>query len=452
MLGNNETIEGISSSDLFQKMLKEIPWSNLRVYIQSNAQILKACTLGGRRLDPQQRGWFEKMVLREAEKSQFSEAICNGVFAAWYPVREELHNTLEDYFHSDEYKDYRAANEIPEDSYVLSDDKFNEFFSVSQTDAWRILLRFSPLKFTKEQADKVLDTSAGNVELLEQLKELKEANADLQRKNASLQGEAEKLRAKQQTDAQDIQEQKRQSRQLRQDIETWQRKCESQQAEIKRLNDSLTQKDANLSSKETEIRDQSAREISRVQNELDRIQGEIGVWKTRYEGQLQQNRQLEEDAKEAVRQAKIIQEAADKTTAESEKLRSFADLLLSRIDWPRVGAAMKMNPTVRRNFNSLVRKLNYEDNAPRIEEALPAFWDGLQECEKKLVAKIAKSNTEEVMNGNMDGYWDEISQDFEETQLTLEARMFMLGLLRDVFFQTFEPEDLEKPIIPPKKK
>ena len=452
MLGNNETIEGINSSELFQKMLKEMPWSNLRAYIQSNAQILKACTLGGRRLDPQQRSWFEKMVLREAEKSQFSEAICNGVFAAWYPVRADLHKTLEDYFHSDEYKDYRTANDVPEDTYVLSDEKFGEFFSVSQTDAWRILLRFSPLKFTREQADKVLDTSAGNVELIDQLKELKDANAELQKRNSSLQSDAEKLRAKQQEDALEIQEQKRQNRQLRQDLENIQRKFDGQQSEIKRLKDSLVQKDASLSSKETEIRDSAARDISRVQGELERIQGEVSVWKTRYEGQLQQNRQLEDEAKEANRQAKIVQEAAEKTKLESEKLQSFADLLLSRIDWPKVGAAMKMNPTVRRNFNSLVRKLNYEDNAPRIEEALPAFWDGLQAREKLLINKLAKSNTLEVMNGNMDGYWDEVSQDFEETQLSLEARMFMLGLLRDVFFQTFEPADLEKPIIPPKKK
>lgn len=452
MLGNNEKIEGVKFPEVFNQMLRELPWRSLQAYIQSNAVLLKSCTLGGRRFDPQQRAWFEKVVNKEAEKSEFSETITGGLFAAWYPVRVELNKTLEDYFHSDEYKDYRTANNLTEEDYVLSDEKFEAFFQVSQLDAWRILLCFSPLKFTAEQAKKILDGAVGNVELLAQVKDLQDQIAELQKKNAQMTADAEKNRQRIQEDANELQEAKKQLRQSRQDQEQQVRKLESVQAEIKRLQQNAERHDNELASREKELKDGSVKEVARMQGELSRAQNELASWKSRYEEQRQLDRQLEEATKEAERKVRDVQAEIAKVQSDNERLKNFADLVLSRIEWPKVGAAMKMSPTTRRNFNSLVKKLNYEDNVMSIEEAMPEFWSKLIDSEKKLVDKLARSNSEEVMDGNVESYWDGMDMLFAEAQANLEARTFMLTMLHDIFFQTFTAEDLEKPNIPTGKK
>ena len=165
MLGNNEKIQGVSIPDMFSQMLSELPWRTLSQYISGNAQLLKVCTFGGHRIDPQQRPRLTKQVINEAVKTDYSDSTCSALFAAWYPVHAELHAKLEGYFNSDEYKEYRKENKLNDVDYVLSDDKFREFFQVSDLKAWKILLVFAPLKFTKEQADQILNHQEGSEEL-----------------------------------------------------------------------------------------------------------------------------------------------------------------------------------------------------------------------------------------------------------------------------------------------
>ena len=112
-----------------------------------------------------------------------------------------------------------------------------------------------------------------------------------------------------------------------------------------------------------------------------------------------------------------------------------------------------MNPTVRRNFNSLVRKLNYEeDRSLTIEGTLPEFWGKLIKNEEDLIKRIAQSNTLEVMNGDLKGFWEQVSELFTDVQINLEARSFLIGLLQELFFQSIELEDLDTDKIPSSKK
>jgi hypothetical protein len=157
---------------------------------------------------------------------------------------------------------------------------------------------------------------------------------------------------------------------------------------------------------------------------------------------------LEEQAQDASRQAaQADQQRAAVEKRESEKDK-FADLVLSRIDWAKVGGAMKMTPTVRRNFNSLIKRLNYEeDRSLTIEGTLPEFWSKLVKDEKDLVDNIAKSNTREVQTGDMDDYWRTLNDMFADVLINLEARMAMIGMLQEIFFQQLEDEDLAEPAL-----
>ena len=77
MLGNNEKIQGVSIPDMFSQMLSELPWRTLSQYISGNAQLLKVCTFGGHRIDPQQRPRLTQQVINEAVKTDYLQcALC----------------------------------------------------------------------------------------------------------------------------------------------------------------------------------------------------------------------------------------------------------------------------------------------------------------------------------------------------------------------------------------
>lgn len=448
MLGNNEKIQGVNLADVFVKMLGELPWSNLRNYVQANAPLAKLCTIGGHRLEPNKRERMEKLIIREAQRAEYADSWCNGVFASWYPVHEALHGTLEGYFHSDEYKAYREENQLGEDDYVLPMAKFEEFFRLDDLDKWRILLCFSPLKFSQEQSAKILDESQGNAQLIGKLREIEAERDDLNRKTSQLSAEAEKLRARHTESANENQELKKQNRQLRLDQDQSQEKLESALAELRRVSQQLSQADGLKAEREKSLRDDMTRALARLQSDFDRVSKDLSSWQSRYEEQRLANRRLEEQAQEAKRQAALADQqraVAEKREAEKDK---FADLLLSRIDWAKVGGAMKMTPTVRRNFNSLVKRLNYEeDRTLTIEGTLTEFWSKLVKDEKELIDNIAKSNTREVLTGDMDEYWRGLGDVFADVLINMEARTAMLGMLQDIFFQQLDDEDLAEPTL-----
>lgn len=457
MLGNNEIIQGVDKTAVFAQMLREVPWSSLKLYVQANAPLLKVCTIGGHRLEPSKRDRIEKIVLRELERTSMADALTNGIFASWYPVHEELHKRLEDHFHSDDYKAWRQAQNLGEDDYVLTDEKFDAFFRREDFAAWRILLCFSPLKFTAAQADKMLHDSQGSAELMEQFKSLETEKADLLKKVDQLNAEAERLRVRQQTDASEIQDLKRQLRLNKTSLDQVRNNHEAAVSEMRRANQAAAQFRSEVEAREQAIREELNRVVIRLQGDNDRLTKELASWQSRYEEQCNNNTTLVETAAEAEKRCTEALDGRKKSEQVATKCQQYADLILSRIDWPRVGAAMKMTPTVRRNFNSLVRKLSFgEDNSLTLEESLPVFWNTLNKAERDLVEAIAESSTREMMNGDAGEFWQGVKDNFDDVLVSLEARMAMLGILQDVFFQNMENEDLENttglPGSKPKKK
>ena len=453
MFANPERAQGIDPKDAFARMLNELPWAHLHAYIQDNAALHKMCTFGGHRLEPKKRQRLEKIIYREAEKNDFSEASCSGLFAAWYPVHEEPHTKLENYFHSDEYRDYRKEKELGEDDYVLSDEKFDEFFVIREQPAWRILLHFSPLKFTDAQADRILDESQGNTDLLDQIAEQSRELEQLRRRDAQFDAEQTRMQEQQQAANAEILELKKQLRNMRSERDAMQQKYDSAQAETRRLQQRLQDNESRLGTHQADLEENFKRDMTRLQNDYNRISEQLATWQSKYEEQRLLNRGLERDKIEADKAKALAETESARLSAEKERNSKFADLLLSRIDWPKAGAAMKMNPTLRRNFNSLVRKLNYEeDRSLTIEGTFTEFWEKLNKSEEELVRRVAQSNALEVMGGDLPAFWEQVSELFIDVQINLEARSFLLGFLQEIFFQTIEMGDLQMPVIPKNKR
>lgn len=448
MLGNNEQIQGVNLGEAFAQMVGELPWASLSAYIQSNSPLQKLCTIGGHRLVPDKRKRFEQIVIREAEKSAFSEAVTNGVFASWYPVHAELHKALEDYYHSDDYKAYREEKGLGEDDYVLPDEKLDALFKVDDLKIWKILLCFSPLKFTKEQAERLLNDNSGNEELVSRLKSLQESHDGMARRCEQMTAETNRLRAKQAEDANEIQELKRQLRQARQESEATRKQLEAAQAESQKVSQQMSTLDGARADFEKSLRTEMERAVARVQKELDRASQELQLWKTRYEEQRSGYRRLE-DEMAALQKEKATLEAMASSNAEKlGEVQRFADLVLDRIDWTHVGASMKLTPTIRRHFNSLVKKLNYEDDRSlTLEGTLREFWDALWASETSLVNAMANSNIDEVASGSVSAYWEGLKPAFAEVQSSLEARIVLLGMLQDIFYQTMEMENLSDALL-----
>lgn len=449
MLGNNEKIQGVSIPDMFSQMLSELPWRTLSQYISGNAQLLKVCTFGGHRIDPQQRPRLTKQVINEAVKTDYSDSTCSALFAAWYPVHAELHAKLEGYFNSDEYKEYRKENKLNDVDYVLSDDKFKEFFQVSDLKAWKILLVFAPLKFTKEQADQILNHQEGSEELLERIKELEARLSEADRKASSASGELEKARQQQQSAENELKEARHQIRTQKGDLEALNQKFLSSSAEVKRLSGLLSSRSEELEKRAATASENAERVTTRLQAELSRLKEELNGWQNKFQEQLQANRQIQNDAANTEARAGKSNAERDAAIKKLDESKKFVDLLLSRIDWAKLGSQLKLSPTLRKNFNSMLKRLNYEENLSlTIEGTLPQFWNRLQKKEGELIQRIAASSTLEVEKGDMKGFWEEVKDSFAEVQTSIEARLFMLGFIHELLFAIYVPEQLAAPTIP----
>ena len=449
MLGNNEKIQGVSIPDMFSQMLSELPWRTLSQYISGNAQLLKVCTFGGHRIDPQQRPRLTKQVINEAVKTDYSDSTCSALFAAWYPVHAELHAKLEGYFNSDEYKEYRKENKLNDVDYVLSDDKFREFFQVSDLKAWKILLVFAPLKFTKEQADQILNHQEGSEELLERIKELEARLSEADRKASSASGELEKARQQQQSAENELKEARHQLRTQKGDLEALNQKFLSSSAEVKRLSGLLSSRSEELEKRAATASENAERVTTRLQAELSRLKEELNGWQNKFQEQLQANRQIQNDAANTEARAGKSNAERDAAIKKLDESKKFVDLLLSRIDWAKLGSQLKLSPTLRKNFNSMLKRLNYEENLSlTIEGTLPQFWSRLQKREGELIQRIAASSTLEVEKGDMKGFWEEVKDSFAEVQTSIEARLFMLGFIHELLFAIYVPEQLAAPTIP----
>lgn len=450
MLGNNEKIQGVNIPDLFAQMVGELPWRTLSRYINDNAQLLKICTLGGHRIDPNQRQRLERLVVNEASKNEFSEAACQPLFGAWYPVHEQLNKQLEDYFHSDEYKAYRAEHKLTEEDYVLSDEKFNAFYDLKENKAWRLLLAFAPLKFTHEQAEKILDNQEGVAELQEKLTALEAQLASANKKAADATAEVERVRSQAQSSASEVQELKKQQRSLRGELDAANQKFASASAEAKRLAAKLSEAGEATKRREQEVSENADRAVMRLQAELDRAKTELNSWQNKYQEQLLENRKVVSDAKLVDNKADAANADKQKAIDELRGYQKFVDLLLDRIDWRSLGSQLKLtNPMMKAGFSRIIKKINYDQDATgQLEEVLPKFWGDFTARETELINKIANSSTLEVRQGDMEGFWNEVKDSFESVQGSLEARLFMLAFIRELLFSIYTPDQLQTPAIP----
>ncbi len=444
MLANNEPIQGLDLSQTFRTMLNELPWGNLRSYIQSNSQLLKVCTAGGHRLAPKSRSVIEKRIVKEAEKNEFDATFCSALFAFWYPVHEDLHKKLEDYFHSDEYKQYREEHDIAEDEYRLSDEKFDEFFDINQLEQWRVLLAFSPLQFSEEQSAKIVTDSEGNTELLQRMKKLEVELAKLSQDKKQLQNENAQLRNQYSETSNEAQELRRSQRELKNELDESVNKLQRSLADSRRFQDLVQAAEKKIKTYETSMTEKLEQASIRLRNDLNRVQNELSIWQAKYEEQRLENKRLEEEIAQTRRTGNEKQKHAEAVQAENDHLNSFANLLLKHFDWPKIGRQLKLTPTLKRQFNSLVKKLDYDESRNlTIEDTLEVFWTNLIAQEKELIDNIAQSNTREVIRGDAENYWLTLSDVFEDVRIGLEARTILLKMIEDIFYQAIEDEDLD---------
>ncbi len=453
MLENEKTIQDLNLAAICADLLSDLPWNSLRDYLQANPQLLKRCTAGGHRLEGKHRKRCEAMIVKEAEKAEFAQTFCSTLFAYWYPVHEELHAKLEEYFHSDEYKKYREGKELSDDKYVLPDAEFEKFFEIKDLRQWRILLCFSPLEFSDAQAAQVVSQVGGNEELLKQLETIKSELQQLEKEKGLLANENQDIRTRFELITSEAQELRQERKKLKADRDALQQKFEAAQSENKKLRQEVGQHELSLHETRQTVHATKKEVTTRAEKEAQRIQNELSDWKAKYEKQRLETRQTQDQVKTlekalAEERAKII--ASKK---EIKQAHSVVDAILARLDWAEVGKQLRLTPQLKVKFNSLIKKLRYDDERRlTLDDSLEGFWNTLQNEEKELVANMAKSDTREVQQGDVEGFWLSLTDSFEDVYIGLEARAILLKLLQEVFYQTIEMKDLERVAVPAGKR
>jgi len=295
MSANDKPGAALDRVKVFKLLLAQLPWRSLLKCIQANTDLHKQCTLGGHRLDPKKRKRLVQVVLKEAGKAEYSEAFCNPFFAEWYPVHEALHGTLEEYFHSDEYKAYREANDLGEDDYVLPDDVFERVFNPADMELWTILLAFSPMTLTEAQTARILDDEGGNVTLIEKLRKAEEETDGLRSENARIKNEIVTLRKQQTQASTELQELRSERKTLLAANEALEKRADATQGENRRVQSELTEVRENAERQIIKMTAELERKTRQTGNDVERMQQEVADWRSRYEQQCETTRQLEEE-------------------------------------------------------------------------------------------------------------------------------------------------------------
>ena len=273
--------------------------------------------------------------------------------------------------------------------------------------------------------------------------------SEADRKASSASGELEKARQQQQSAENELKEARHQIRTQKGDLEALNQKFLSSSAEVKRLSGLLSSRSEELEKRAATASENAERVTTRLQAELSRLKEELNGWQNKFQEQLQANRQIQNDAANTEARAGKSNAERDAAIKKLDESKKFVDLLLSRIDWAKLGSQLKLSPTLRKNFNSMLKRLNYEENLSlTIEGTLPQFWSRLQKKEGELIQRIAASSTLEVEKGDMKGFWEEVKDSFAEVQTSIEARLFMLGFIHELLFAIYVPEQLAAPTIP----
>jgi len=206
---------------------------------------------------------------------------------------------------------------------------------------------------------------------------------------------------------------------------------------------------AGLKQQKAAAKKEAKSDVTRLGKEVKRLEEQLTSWQGKYEEQRVDTKTCEE---RIIELEKALKDRQDEIKALNERaaiLESFPDLLLDRFDWPKVGGQMKLTPALKRQFNSLIKKLRYEeDRTLSIEGSITDFWTRLMATEKALVENIAESNSREVMTGDVPGYWLSLTDSFEDVRIGLEARCVLLKMLHEIFYQVMEMGDLEAPKLP----
>ncbi len=449
MFPNSQPMEGVNLADVFAGMLQEIPWNMLRNCVQANARIHKRCTAGGHRLETRWRQRIEKIFVQEAEREDFPDSLCSTLFACWYPQQKELYEQMEEYFHSDEYKAYREKHEIEEGKYVLPDQRFEELFRIADLQKWRTLLCFSPLQFTEEQACRIVDDSQGNTELLETVEKVQRQRDEKDSELARLNNELNSARTRLEQLAAEVQELRRLRRELKSEAEAARKKADSAQQDSSRLRRQAEAGEDKVAQARQEAKNELLRKTKVLSDEVERRSREQKNWQDKYEKQHRLNRELQDKIQKT---EKILAEqriANDKNRKEIKRIHQFIDMLLERFDWAEIGRQIKLTPQLKLRFNTLIRNLHYdEENRPKFNLSLLKFWETMQEQERRLIESIANSDTYEVETGDVEGYWRDLEDTFEDVQIGLESRTILVQLIHEICYQTLELKDLQKDTVP----
>jgi hypothetical protein len=446
MLQNNQTLpETLDQTALFCQMMGELSWSTLLVFVKSNAQIYKLCTLGGHRLEPKGRARIEGIIQRETQKSGLSPSSCSALFAFWYPVHAELHEALETYFHGDEYKALRTEKNLPEDTYFLTDEKFDAVFKPADAGAWKILLCFSPLSLSDEQIGRIMaavpatavaDTQRSSAATDARVAELEKENARLKELRIRFEEEARLAQN-------ELREARKAAREAKEANDAAQTRFNSAQADNQKLRKLLTEAETVSANEAARIEAERSRIRTELSANLERLRAESEDWKRRYESRCAEDREAERQTKAMTSRIAELQAQVGRLEQQLQAQVGFADQLLKRFNWAEIGQQLKPAPTLKRQFANLLKKLNYEERTGlSIEGSLTEFWGSLIHAEQDLIRGIAESNTSEVLDGSSKEYWNRIEEEFEDVAIGLEARLILLKLLQEIFYATIHDEAL----------
>lgn len=414
----NKKIKTSNILDSIKTMTQELAWHTLKEIISSKKKLLSEFQRGGYKLVPKNRSRAKKLLIEKSSKSDY-----RLIFFRWYSEQSTYKEILDPYFISDEYKIWAEKRKLEEDEYALPDDRFNILYDSLTNKHALYFLHFSPIKFTRKQAEMFIKKPTSPVESDEKKKE---ESLVLSKQTAEL---IEKLKSEIRSLKKDQRRLKGNNINLQKQIDNYKKNEIIYREKIKEQNESLEKYRKEMDAKIKEADHRVSERLEKLKEEKARSEWKAKDYKYKF-GKA--SRVLQSNSRQISNLKKIIPELK-----KTKNIR-FQNIL-ERIDTKELFDVLNEPDEVKELLSTLVKPPTGDDtsDARQLEINLKSFWNNLLKKEEEVLDKICLLKVDDIDESYYKN-WVNHTDDFNDLIYSLRARAILIKMLHEILWQNRE--------------
>lgn len=385
-------------------LFDRLKWSEISDVFNSITDVRRAYLTGGftlkRENKTRSRNVFRKYFKDNPERS---DTLKINLFMTWYSRQEGFGEDIDEYFQSDAYQTLVEEKGLDENFYHLTDEKLEEFSSRWSRDNARLLLFFSPIKFSESQAEVVAEIEGDVVEKRVEKSPKKEVLDEVRRSLKSAEKENRSLKK-------DLKKERAELRHLEGEMKGVSKEAETLRGEKERLANQLEELKCQADSHSGAVRELHSK-IRGLENE------KRGLVDEREKNHKRIN-SLKEKVEETERRLLNISRESpiDRILLDQSKLRSLF-------------SAVHEESEVLSVFENLLKEKTESGTGTNF----PEFWEQLGRKEQEKVRALSQISSVDMDKEKFATSWSDTEDLFKDLEYLAQAKLALIGAIHRLF-------------------